>query len=81
MTTARYAVHPGAMSSKNDRDVHYIGASQLMRLYGVDPRDCIIIDDRRPETYQGRDNSGGYIHLYPDYHGNYELPKEGVSPP
>lgn len=63
----KYAVHPGWMYSKNDRDKHYISAPQLIALYGVDPRECAVWDRRWMKDE-------GFIHLYPDYHGNYVVP-------
>ena len=67
-----YAVHPGTVVSKNDGDMHYITAWKLIRLYGVDPNKCIIWDEKRPETRQGRKYEE-YTHLYPKTNGNYDL--------
>lgn len=40
----------------NDADIHYISAVQLMHLHGVDPRECIVIEnnprDPRPIRQQ-----------------------------
>jgi len=67
----RYIIHPGTMQSKTDGDIHFISASQLMRLYNVSPNECIIMDRMRPETYIGL-NLKEYVHLYPRYDGNYK---------
>ncbi len=62
----KYLVLPGRVLSKNDQDYHFIGADQLMRLYGVSPAECIIHKERMsiPE---------GLIPLAPDYHGEYKV--------
>jgi hypothetical protein len=64
----KYAVHPGYVTSKTDDDRHFIGAEQLMELYGVSPADCVVIpwDHPAPARLDGR------IHLYPRYNGDYE---------
>lgn len=49
-----FAVYPGWVRSKNDWQQHYIGARQLMQLYGVRPNECVVVDPERPETYVGR---------------------------
>lgn len=36
-------------------------------------RQCIVVDESRPETYRGRDLET-FTHLYPDYFGIYILP-------
>jgi len=64
----RYIVHPGFVVSRTDGDQHYIGYSQLIALYKVDPTLCILYKE------------GEYIpraldaHLYPKYSGDYSLP-------
>jgi hypothetical protein len=52
--TIRFAVYPGYVTSKNDWDRHYIGARELMRLYGASPAECVVVDFDCPETYRGR---------------------------
>lgn len=65
----KYALHPGHIFSKSDHERHYIGASQLARLYELLPHEYIIWDD----TFDGRYRED-YIHLYPSYEGNYGRP-------
>lgn len=62
----KYVIHPGFVISKNDGDRHYVTANQLIRLYGVNPRECLVA---------GRTAlpSDDLIHLHPQYSGNYEL--------
>lgn len=38
----KYVICPGTVISKTDGQRHYVGAMQLMRLYGVDQRECEI---------------------------------------
>ncbi|MCK9569900.1 hypothetical protein M0R72_13230 [Candidatus Pacearchaeota archaeon] len=65
----KYAVHPGYVSAF-DGDRHYITAQQLINLYGVNPKDCCVVDISRQETFIGKDITG-YIHLYPTANGDY----------
>jgi len=62
--TAKYAVHPGFIESKKDGEVHWIEARQLMQLYGVNPSECIVIDDEYIR-YGGDPDDEKFIHLYP----------------
>jgi hypothetical protein len=66
----RYAVKPGMVPSANDRDWHYVGPIDLMRLYGVHPAECVIFygDERDLGKSQG-----GLIELRPRRDGNYRV--------
>ena len=68
----KYVIHPGKIISQRDGDVHYLSFGRLIRLYALNPRDCICATD-------GKDRSNHYpkgvIHLYPDYCGDYRLKK------
>jgi hypothetical protein len=66
----RYAVHPGFVFSQHDDDYHYIGAGQLMDLYGVDPRECVTV---RPDMNKLGRGYSDLIDLYPRYYGDYTL--------
>jgi hypothetical protein len=70
----RYAVFPGNVTSENDGDKHYVGARQLMHLYGVDPRECIVISSEW--QLMGReDYIKTLIPLWPHHsHYNYYVP-------
>ena len=72
--SARYAVHPGFIISKHDRQRHYIGFRDLVRHFKVSSADCIVWDESDPRTTHGRQWTD-YVHLFPDYHGRYEVPK------
>lgn len=39
--------------SKKDFDRHYINALELCRLYGFDPKECIIAETDSPESLLG----------------------------
>lgn len=72
----KYAIHPGMIKSAHDKDIHYIPAENLMRLYHVSPNECIIIrDDPQCHEQSHQIYSEGFlkslIHLYPLYNGNY----------
>ena len=72
MPKRKYAIHPGNIKGWSDNDVHFITFTQLIRLYKVNPNECILWDLNRPETYICR-NYSDYIHLYPRVDGNYDL--------
>ena len=64
----RYIVFPRPICA-NDEDFHQINAQQLMRLYNVDPDDCIIVNSRK-NLYGVH---GIFMPLYPKYYGDYKL--------
>lgn len=66
----KYALHPGFVKSRSDSDEHFITAGQLAQLYRIHPKDYIVWDDNRPETFMGR-SYGDYVHLYPRFDGKY----------
>lgn len=65
----KYMIHGERVTSKNDGDVHYVGAQQLVRLYGLDPRECILNSDKTPLRGYDLDD---FIHLFPRYEGDYD---------
>lgn len=71
----KYKIHPGFVISKNDGDRHYIQARQLMRLYKVHPKECVVCQEcQRGVPTPVSCWSEFYTNLFPDFHGNYELP-------
>ena len=42
-----YMICPGWVVSKRDSDLHWISAPQLIKLYQVNPQECIINVDKR----------------------------------
>lgn len=74
----KYLVRPSKVVSKNDGDVHFIGAREIMRLHGVDPRECIVIPpgEEWPQGYgplytEAQRKAAGFKLLTPAYCGNY----------
>lgn len=67
----KYAIHPGWVISIRDGDRHWVGERQLMGLYNLKPRECIVV--------RGSSDLKGYTgeflnslkHLYPLSNGNY----------
>ena len=68
---AKFAIHPGWVTSLSDGDRHYIGVSALVRLYGLKSGEWIPWNENK----RGLD-SDLYIHLYPRIDGKYERPSE-----
>ncbi len=65
----KYAVHEGFVNSKNDGDRHFISFSQLCQLYRINPKDAVNwVQNGRGRTHED------YVHLYPNYDGDYRLP-------
>lgn len=74
----KFVLCPGMVTSKTDGDMHYIGAMQLARLYGVNACECEIYEPAPwwpPSYYQmAEERHKGLIRLDPRYDGNYSLP-------
>lgn len=64
----RYVVYPGEVRSKADGQVHFVCAADLIRLYEVDHRECIV--HRQRQVYDR-----GYIE--PTYPGMIPLTPRG----
>lgn len=68
MINKKYALHPGWVTSRYDREQHYITAGALAELYGLKPDQYVV--------WIFPNNIGcewsNYIHLYPKYHGDYK---------
>lgn len=66
-----FALHPGHITSKGDGQVHYVSAGQLAKLYELRNYEWFIWND----TYDSRFRTWSeYVHLYPNYHGDYGRP-------
>jgi hypothetical protein len=64
----KYIVIGGYIVSKKDNDRHYVGPMELIKLYGVDPKECILVNQEYdPRTYKD------LIELRPRYDGDYIL--------
>ena len=66
----RYIIRPGWMVSQHDGQSHYITPQELVRLYEVDPRECVIV---RPDHKIPREYMSLHI-LAPRYDGKYRKP-------
>ena len=65
----KYILYPGEVYSVNDGQRHYVTANQLMKLYGVSPRNCVLFHDYAQF-------SSDMIPLHPRSDGNYEIPQK-----
>ena len=67
MKTKKYLLMPGIIKSVNDGDHHFITRLQLLGLYGVHERECIIYEPGKihPNVY------AKLIKLYPREDGKY----------
>lgn len=68
----KYVIAPDYGRSNTDGQLHWISAAQLMHLYGVNPRECVVLRRGMPHM-----TFGGLILLTPRMDGNYTTP----SPP
>jgi hypothetical protein len=64
-----YAIHAGYVMSKKDKQMHFINAEKLIRLYDLNPRNCIKITKEEEKLMLPKN----IIHLYPDYTGEYKI--------
>lgn len=71
----RWVVIPGAVVSQEDGETHFIGAQQLMNLYGVPRKECVVVGDTDfiPPAHRHLPK------LRPRYDGDYSLPIERES--
>ena len=69
----RILLRPGYVESRHDYDIHYISASQLMRLYNVLPTDIILSEDKNNLRSMPFDRlvKEGWIELWPRKNGDY----------
>lgn len=72
MINKKYVIHPGYVISMSDGQEHYVTARQLIRLYRVNPNECIVISESG-DNHRGL-NLNDFIHLYPRINGDYTLP-------
>lgn len=75
----KYAVVPGWITSVNDGQRHWIGFGALTWLYGVNPAECVKVDD---ETERGwnNDTRAHLIWLYPQRrYEDYESMKQELA--
>lgn len=84
--TRHYLLIPGQVTSKTDGQRHWVTAAELVRLYGVDPADCLVFpmgrspdDALRRNALHERVARGELTALHPRYSGNYTLPAPGTG--
>ena len=71
----RYIVLGGPVRSQRDNDLHYVDASRLAALYGLNPAECYLVEQgtvswlRMPKDLPV---------LGPRYDGHYELENTNV---
>lgn len=75
----KYAVWPGFVISATDGQKHMVTGAELMNLYRVDPRQCVVAPPFTDDSYgawvsRERIRCMRLIDLYPNSHGHYELP-------
>jgi hypothetical protein len=68
----KYLICPGMVTAKKDGDRHYITANQLIRLYKVNPSECVVM----PKNNKGCRPGEELIMLAPDYSGQYIIPQK-----
>ena len=69
----KYVIYPGPVVSKHDGSMKRIRFFELVRLYGLDPRDCINADhlgSHAPKTF---------MVLGPRFDGDYKEHLETVT--
>lgn len=74
----RYAVVPGPLSIAGGHpdDFHFMNARELMRLYNVNPAECIVLRPGDDRAVRGLAERRQLIVLRPRADGNYTLPPE-----
>jgi hypothetical protein len=72
----KYLIIPGYVISKSDGDRHYVSGMELIRLYGVDRDECVIVPYGWPKRRGGMSEQyiNSLIHLEPRLDGDYSLP-------
>lgn len=68
MTKQRFAIHPGHIMSRNDRQRHFVSYRRLIQLYGLDPRQCF---DATKGGYDLHETVEGVTDIHPRYDGKY----------
>lgn len=78
MSKLRYVLLPDTVTSRSDRQEHYISGPRLASLYGVDPSECVTYPYWRDPQFEIKRLRipQGLIWLGVRYDGDYILPKE-----
>lgn len=75
MAKLRYVLFPGYVRSRNDKDIHYIDACCLLRLYKVPPSARILVITGTRLDDHGFIPQPNDVILRPDHSGRYEQPQ------
>ena len=67
----KYIVIGGEVRSATDGDWHYVNAGRLCELYKLNPNECYLAEDNRPESYTGLRTDLPI--LRPRSNGNYTI--------
>jgi hypothetical protein len=54
----KYAICPGWITSRNDGNRHFIGFANLVKLYGVDLAECVLVTDGQRTGWSEEELSG-----------------------
>lgn len=73
MTRIKYVVHPGWVISQSDGQRHWVGYPRLVRLYGVNPKECIDAQSQAGTLGFSTSQWAKLKHLFPSRTGNYTL--------
>lgn len=65
----KYGICPSYVQSKNDGEWHFVTAPQLIRLYGVNSHECVVLVDESDISFRGKD----LILLAPRTDGDYTI--------
>lgn len=72
----RFVIYPGEVRSQSDGQRHFVSGGELIRHYGLDPRECDIVHDHAaslsPRTAGGREPDPALLPLYPLPSGDYK---------
>lgn len=67
----KYCVFGGYVRSKQDKQIHYVTGSELIKLYGLNPRECVIAPTEKLFWKMPKN----LIALRVRVDGNYTLPR------
>lgn len=69
----KYIVRPGFVYSRNDGQRHFVGFGQLVKLYHVNPRECLYDDHKGSLLGYGERFLKDLTILHPRRDGNYSV--------
>ena len=69
----RYICIGDFVRSRHDGQTHYVSAYRVMKLYGLDPKVCKLIDSEGQLMSHLHDENDDVVVLRPDSTGRYKL--------